>query len=44
MSTKQIAQAFGQYAEMIAADYLAKKGFRVMEQNFRYKRFEIIMA
>lgn len=36
-----MAQAFGQYAEMIAADYLAQKGFKVLAQNFRYKRFEI---
>lgn len=36
-----MAQAFGQYAEMVAADYLIKKGFKVLAQNFRYKRFEI---
>ncbi|WP_243017904.1 MULTISPECIES: YraN family protein [Candidatus Cardinium] len=41
MATKNIAQAFGQYAEEVAADYLVKKGFKVLAQNFRYKRFEI---
>lgn len=41
MSIKNIAQDFGQYAERVAADYLVEKGFRVMAQNFRYKRFEV---
>lgn len=41
MSTPNIAQAFGQYAEAIAADYLVQKGFKVLAKNFRYKRFEI---
>lgn len=36
-----MAQAFGQYAEIVAADYLVKKGFKILAQNFRYKRFEI---
>ncbi|WP_342264985.1 YraN family protein [Cardinium endosymbiont of Philonthus spinipes] len=41
MPTKNIAQTFGQYAEMVAADFLVQKGFNVVAQNFRYKRFEI---
>ncbi|MGI2261755.1 YraN family protein [Candidatus Cardinium hertigii] len=41
MPTKNMAQAFGQYAEIVAADYLVKKGFKILAQNFRYKRFEI---
>lgn len=41
MPKKNIAQDFGQYAEMVAADYLVKKGFSILVQNFRYKRFEI---
>jgi putative endonuclease len=41
MLTKNTAQVFGQYAEMVAANYLVKKGFSILAQNFRYKRFEI---
>ncbi|TDG94924.1 YraN family protein [Cardinium endosymbiont of Culicoides punctatus] len=41
MSNKSSSWIFGQYAEEIAANYLEKKGFEILVQNFRYKRFEI---
>lgn len=41
MSIKNSTQAFSQNAEIIAADFLVKKGFKIRAQNFRYKRFEI---
>ncbi len=41
MAPKNIAQDFGQYAEIVAANYLMKKSFSLLAQNFRYKRFEI---
>jgi putative endonuclease len=41
MSTENHAHAFGQYSEALAANYLVTKGFTILAQNFRYKRFEI---
>lgn len=41
MSAKNASWIFGQYAEQLAADYLEKKGFRILYRKFRYKRFEI---
>ncbi|ROT47049.1 YraN family protein [Candidatus Cardinium hertigii] len=41
MPMKNASRIFGQYAEAVAADYLVKKGFSILDQNFRYKRFEI---
>jgi putative endonuclease len=31
----------GQQGEQIAADYLQKKGYRIIERNYRYRRNEI---
>ncbi len=31
----------GQIAENLAADYLAKKGYRILVRNFRFKKAEI---
>jgi len=38
---KNAAHIFGKYGEKLAADYLKDKGFIILKQNFRYKRFEI---
>ena len=35
------ARTFGLYAENLAARYLENKGFTILHQNFRYKRYEI---
>lgn len=31
----------GAYGEQLACDYLIKKGFRIIQKNFRYKKGEI---
>jgi putative endonuclease len=41
MSQKKYARMVGFFAEKVAAEYLMQKGFQLVVQNFRYKRFEI---
>lgn len=38
---ENISKETGRWGEQQAAEYLQKKGYKVVEQNFRYRRAEI---
>lgn len=37
----RVKQTFGAWAEQVAAEYLADKGYEILERNYRYDRAEI---
>ena len=41
MSSKSNNIAFGKRGEKIAIDYLVSKGYKILEENWRFKRAEI---
>lgn len=41
MSNSEISKKKGQYGEVVAAEYLIKKGYEILIKNYRFKQSEI---